>query len=79
MLEEIIAHLNKQYPDRCPRIEVSPFDQGRLVGRRDVIEQIQLHLEKENPIVFTTESSEDRTSASTGTRRGSGSPYHSTR
>jgi hypothetical protein len=42
-----LAILRKAYPDRLPRAEVSPFEQGRFVGHQEVLDKLQQLYDKE--------------------------------
>lgn len=43
----LLAHLRKLYPDRLARAPLSDFEQGRAVGRQDVIDKLQQLHDKE--------------------------------
>lgn len=43
----LLAHLRKLYPDKLSRSPMSDFDQGRAVGRQDVIDKLQQLHDKE--------------------------------
>lgn len=43
----LLEFLRKTYPDKLPREPLSEFEQGRLVGRQDVIDKINQLNEKE--------------------------------
>ena len=44
---DLLGTLRRLYPDRLARTPQSDFDQGRAVGRQDVIDKLQAILDKE--------------------------------
>ena len=43
----LLSHLRRLFPDKLPRSPQSEFEQGRAVGRQDIIDKLQQLHEKE--------------------------------
>ncbi len=43
----LLLTLQKAFPDKLPRVELSAFEQGRRVGQQDVIDRVIQFHEKE--------------------------------
>lgn len=43
----LIQFLEETYPDNLPRTELSPFELGVLIGRRDVVDYLKAIFEQE--------------------------------
>lgn len=46
-IDQLLDHLQKNYPDRMQRRCLSDFDQGKHVGHQEVIDHIKRILEKQ--------------------------------
>jgi hypothetical protein len=50
--EGLIKFLEETYPDTIPRQELTPFEMGKLVGQRDVVEHLKSLYEQEDNYVY---------------------------